>query len=312
VRKVTQEQLRMLFMAAEAVTASATDGSVRLAGNRYWSEELAEVAGQKVILRVDPQHLHGGASVYALDGTFIAEAPCVAAVGFADSQAAREHSRAKKNWRSARKQQLDAERRMDAAEVAAQLPTPPPETLRGAPLRPWTIPNAIGYLRLALLVAFIAVAAGHPQSIPAAALLAAVAWGDQLDGVAARVTGQYSRLGTLLDPVIDRLLVLAAMAVCFRFDLLPRWAIALLAFREVLMLAVGQYWIRRGIELRINWFGRWAVWPTMLAPFLAILEQETAGAVFLYIGLVLAFLATAAYARDGIRAVRAERASSAG
>lgn len=131
IRKVTQEQQRMLFMAAEAVTAG-NDGSVRLAGNRYWTEALTEVANRKVVLRVDPQHLQGTAYVYALDGTFIAEAPCVAAVGFADTNAAREHGRARKDWRRARKQQLDAERRMDAAEIAAQLPTPPPEQLPDA------------------------------------------------------------------------------------------------------------------------------------------------------------------------------------
>lgn len=183
---------------------------------------------------------------------------------------------------------------------------PPPETLAGAPLRPWTIPNLVGYARIGLLVAFVVVAAQEPQSVAAATLLAAVAWGDQVDGVAARITGQYSRLGTLLDPVIDRLFILATMAVCFRFELLPRWAIALLIFRELLMLLVGQYWVRRGIELRINWFGRWGVWPTMLAPFLGIIALEDWGAICLYIGLALAWAATVQYARDGVRAVRGD------
>ena len=35
---------------------------------------------------------------------------------------------------------------------------PPPETLAGAPLRPWTIPNAIGFVRLALIPVFLVVA----------------------------------------------------------------------------------------------------------------------------------------------------------
>ncbi|NII74244.1 transposase InsO family protein [Dyella sp. SG562] len=130
VRRVSEEQLRLLLLAAEAVTASALDGSVRLAGNRYWAEALSEHAGRKVVLRVDPWHLQGEAHVYALDGTFITSAPCTMAVGFADVNAAREHSRGRKQYRKAAKAMLDAERLMDAAQVAAQLPptsapTPP-------------------------------------------------------------------------------------------------------------------------------------------------------------------------------------------
>lgn len=120
--KVSDEQLRLLLLAAEAVTASPIDGSVRLAGNRYWTEALSEHAGRKLVLRIDPWHLQGVAHVYALDGTYIAEAPCTAAVGFADVNAAREHARGRKQYKRAAKDMLAAERLMDAAQVAAQLP----------------------------------------------------------------------------------------------------------------------------------------------------------------------------------------------
>ncbi len=84
---------------------------------------------------------------------------------------------------------------------------PPPETLPGAPLRPWTIPNAIGYVRLALIPVFLWLA-WEDDGVGAApaAVYAVVALGDYADGIAARVTGQYSRLGAMLDPVVDRLL----------------------------------------------------------------------------------------------------------
>lgn len=127
VRKVSAGQLNLMLLAAEAVTASRQDGSVRLSGNRYWTEALAPFAGRKVVLRIDPMHLHGSAHVYTLDGDYIAEAPCIASVGFADTNAAREHARGKQQYRRGQKQILEAERRMDAAEVAAQLPTMPQE-----------------------------------------------------------------------------------------------------------------------------------------------------------------------------------------
>lgn len=127
IRRATAEQLRDLLLASDTVSASSTDGSVRLAGNRYWTEALARHAGQKVMLRFDPDALHGTVHVYGLDGSYIAEAECVARVGFADQAAATEHARARKTWKRAAKQQLEAERRMDVATLADQLATVAPQ-----------------------------------------------------------------------------------------------------------------------------------------------------------------------------------------
>ena len=159
---------------------------------------------------------------------------------------------------------------------------PPPETVRGAPLRPFTLPNAIG---------------------PIVFLL--VAWGDQLDGVVARVTGQYSRLGALMDPLTDRALVLAGVVVCWHFELLPRWALGGLAGRELLMLALTQVALRIGMDLRINMMGRWAVWPVFLAIFLAMISTTWVAAASLYVGLAMTLAATALYLHDGYRQLKA-------
>ena len=73
---------------------------------------------------------------------------------------------------------------------------PPPQTRRGEPLNPWTIPNAIGFTRMALIPVFLVVAlsSGDGRSGLAFALFALIAWSDYFDGMAARITGQYSRL----------------------------------------------------------------------------------------------------------------------
>ena len=55
----------------------------------------------------------------------------------------------------------------------------------------------------------------------AATLFAVIGWADYLDGFTARLTGQFSRLGALLDPIIDRMLVISGMAVAWDFRLLP-------------------------------------------------------------------------------------------
>ena len=187
---------------------------------------------------------------------------------------------------------------------------PPPETVKGAPLHPWTIPNAIGYVRLAMIPAFLIVAfnSGDGQYWVSTLLFGLVGWGDYFDGIAARVTGQYSRLGALLDPLIDRLLVISGVVVCWHFELLPRWALALLAAREVFMLGLVRWALHHDLDIKVNWLGRLGVWPVLSALFFALAGLETVGAILLYIGLAFVLASTAKYLRDGL----ASRPSSTG
>jgi cardiolipin synthase len=181
----------------------------------------------------------------------------------------------------------------------------PRQTEAGQPLHPWTLPNAIGLLRLALIPVFLITAfstTGGTGPLPAA-LYAGIGWGDYADGIAARVTRQYSRLGALMDPVTDRLLVLSGAAVTWHFELLPRWALAVLAARELLMLVLGRYAIRREVELHINWPGRLAVAPVMGAFFFAMVGLEEVGEGMLFTGLALALLASGLYVSAGLRAL---------
>ncbi len=186
---------------------------------------------------------------------------------------------------------------------------PPPQTLRGQPWNVWTIPNAIGFVRLGLIPLFLVLALSSRSGTDAlpAVLFAVISWSDYLDGIAARLTGQYSRFGALLDPFVDRLLVVSGLVVCWHFELLPRWAIAVLVAREVLLLAFGQLALRRGLDLTINWPGRLAVWPTMSAIFFALVGLATLAEVLLYIGLALAYYAVVLYARDARSQLRALR-----
>jgi cardiolipin synthase (CMP-forming) len=183
---------------------------------------------------------------------------------------------------------------------------PPPETLSGAPLHPWTIPNAIGYIRLALIPVFLVLALTSESGTDAlpVVIFAVIGWSDYLDGIAARVTGQYSRLGTLLDPLVDRLLVLSGVVVCWHFELLPRWGLALLAARELFVVALLRFGQRHDVELKVNWLGRAGVWPVMGALFFAMASVEWLADACLYVGLVLVFGSAVQYVRDGLRQYR--------
>lgn len=184
---------------------------------------------------------------------------------------------------------------------------PPPATLRGQPLNPWTIPNAIGFVRLALIPWFLydALRTRPGASRRPATLYAIIAWTDYADGIAARLTGQYSRLGTLLDPLVDRLLVIAGVAVCWRRRLLPRTGLSVLMAREAGMLWLARWGMRRGLDMTVNWFGRAGVWPVMSAPFFAMIGRRRIALGCLYAGLPLMLAATAGYLRSARAQLRA-------
>jgi cardiolipin synthase len=182
----------------------------------------------------------------------------------------------------------------------------PAATQSGQPLNPWTIPNAIGYLRLLGIPVFLILAFSSPdgQSTAAVIVFAVIGWSDYLDGFTARLTGQYSRLGALLDPVVDRLLIISGMVVAYHFTLLPRWAIIVVLARELLMLVMSRYALSRGIDIKINWPGRLGVAPTMGAPFFAMAGLHWLAVVMLYVGLALTLSATVLYVRSGLREAR--------
>jgi len=189
---------------------------------------------------------------------------------------------------------------------------PPRQTQAGEPLNPWTLPNLVGYLRLAGIPVFLWLSfdSGDGRSAAAAAVFFAIAAGDYVDGFLARVTGQYSRLGALLDPLIDRLTILSGAVVCWHFELLPRWALALLVARELAMLALAQYGLRHGVQIAVNWPGRISVFPIMGGIFAALVFAGWVPAALLIVGVALAIVATVLYARTGVSEVRASRAQA--
>ena len=189
-----------------------------------------------------------------------------------------------------------------------------PATRSGQPLNPWTLPNLVGIIRLLAIPVFLVIAfqSGDGESLTAAAIFWCISAGDYLDGLLARVTGQYSRLGALLDPIVDRLTILSGVVVCWHFELLPRWLLALLAVRELLMLVMARWGLKHGVDIEVNWAGRMAVFPVMSSLFFAMVWPGWFPNTLLVIGVVMAFLATYLYARVGRDQVHEARDSAQG
>lgn len=132
IRRATAEQLRMCFLAVENLRPDRTNGSVRVAGNRYWSEMLLAHMGKPLSARFDPDDLQNGIHLYRLDGVYLGFAECVEAVGFADTTAAREHARKRNAFKKATKIAAGLEQQLSTEQLLRYIPdideAPVPET----------------------------------------------------------------------------------------------------------------------------------------------------------------------------------------
>ncbi|REF00196.1 CDP-alcohol phosphatidyltransferase family protein [Thermomonospora umbrina] len=98
--------------------------------------------------------------------------------------------------------------------------------------RVWTVPNALSFARLLGVPLFLwLVLAEHDWW--ALGLLMFAGLSDWLDGKLARMLGQTSRLGVLLDPAADRLYILATLVGLTAREIIPLWLTLLLVGREV-------------------------------------------------------------------------------
>lgn len=121
VRKATPEQRRLWLMGQEVLKAHATHGRITMHRATYWSDWMTDIAGDKVICRFDPEDLNAGVEVYALDGSYLGFAATQEKTEFFNLAAAQEAAALDRRRKRLVKAALDAERPVDAAQVAAEL-----------------------------------------------------------------------------------------------------------------------------------------------------------------------------------------------
>jgi CDP-diacylglycerol--glycerol-3-phosphate 3-phosphatidyltransferase len=88
---------------------------------------------------------------------------------------------------------------------------------------------------------------------------------DWFDGRIARRSGRTSPLGSLLDPVADKLLVLATMIVLLDESVFPAWMVALIVARELLISGLRQAAIERGVVIPARDLGKLKTWAQAIA-----------------------------------------------
>lgn len=128
--------------------------------------------------------------------------------------------------------------------------------LKNSEDRIFTIPNILSMFRIVLIVPMIIFFINY-NYIGAIACIVVSGLSDMLDGMIARKFNQISKLGKILDPIADKL-TLVAVIICIGL-LIPsvRLIVIILAAKDILMLLGGAYLIHRGITPpAAKWYGK--------------------------------------------------------
>ncbi|MGH9945314.1 MAG: CDP-diacylglycerol--glycerol-3-phosphate 3-phosphatidyltransferase [Pyrinomonadaceae bacterium] len=143
------------------------------------------------------------------------------------------------------------------------------------------LPNALTISRIFIVPLLVAVLLtpfsedwfGVPRHILGVSLFLAAAATDYLDGYIARRRGQVSRLGQLLDPIADKLLISAALISLVENRLAPAWAVVIIIGRELAVTGLRSIAATEGVVIAASRMGKLKMGAQVLAIALLILSS---------------------------------------
>lgn len=156
------------------------------------------------------------------------------------------------------------------------------------------IPNIITLCRFALIPLFLILYL-NGYSVEALVTVLLSGLSDILDGYIARRSGQITITGIMLDPLADKLMMLAIVTALLIKGVIPWQAVAVMAFREVGMIASSAFFHFRGMKtVPANVLGK-ATTVVYYGSIMLLLLSRPGGLTLLWIGITLSFLTTAVY-----------------
>lgn len=143
----------------------------------------------------------------------------------------------------------------------------------------WSLPNTLTVLRLITIPVFVWLVLSHHRHIYALGILVLAGATDFLDGWWARRTGNVTRIGELLDPIVDRLFIIAAAVTLYLNHSIPGWLVALVLLRDVFLWVLVPFLRARKISaLPVHYLGKAATF-NLLYAFPLLLFANGHGAV---------------------------------
>lgn len=166
-----------------------------------------------------------------------------------------------------------------------------------------TVPNVLSFARLLGIPLFLWLVVVQEEDLLGFAVLVLAGVTDWLDGYLARRWDQRTRLGVMLDPLVDRLYIVAVLLGLALRQLIPWWLVILLAMRDVLLLLLLPALRRQGrLALPVTYVGKAATFALLWGfPLLLLGGTSIVGAVASALGWAFAIWGAFLYWWAGIR-----------
>ena len=164
---------------------------------------------------------------------------------------------------------------------------------------PLNLPNALTLLRiLAVPVVVVALLGETPNGDAlAAAVFALAAATDGLDGYFARSRGAVTTFGKLMDPIADKLLIVAALVSLVSLDRLEAWVAMVIIARELAVTMMRAIAAERGVVIAASWLGK-AKTVLQIAAVFALIAANPSPAwvdVLVYLAVAVTLISGADY-----------------
>ncbi len=157
-------------------------------------------------------------------------------------------------------------------------------------IRTFNLPTTLTVIRILLIPLFLIEAPSNPQLGAFLFFIAAVT--DFFDGYLARKFKQITKLGIILDPIADKLLVITALIVLVDLVRVPVWIAAVIILREFIITTMRFYALSRGVVIPAESAGKIKTVLQMIAILFLLVADEIYGVDLYDIGTVLIYFAT--------------------
>jgi len=136
------------------------------------------------------------------------------------------------------------------------------------------LPNILTIIRIVLIPIFMVIMFADFTYAPlwAAAFFGLAALTDSLDGMLARKYNQVTTLGIILDPLADKLLVLAALVVLVEIGIIPGWVVVVIIGREFAVMGLRVIKADEGVIIPASYWGKVKTHIQIYSIIIAILE----------------------------------------
>lgn len=167
----------------------------------------------------------------------------------------------------------------------------------------FNLPNAITLLRIFLIPIFILllISPSPFKAIVAALVFCLASLTDWLDGYIARRSGQITKLGILLDPIADKLLIASALILLVDMDRIPSWIAVVIIGREMVVTGLRAIALSRGNVIPAEMAGKIKMISQILSIIFLLIDGMHIGMDFRLIGTVTIWIAMVLSLISGVR-----------